>query len=110
MRSADASGATTSDPARCARNGPTRTSARFWTAAALCRFDTAGSRWKSARGLPQSKTLSRPRSAEHRLGRDEGTVARESGAKATAFQALRDVRMPGELREAFGMRAVDRRF
>jgi len=27
-----------------------------WTAAALCRFCVASLRWKSGRGLPQSKT------------------------------------------------------
>jgi len=34
-------------------------SARFWTAAALCRFASPALRWKSGRGLPQSKTLTR---------------------------------------------------
>jgi hypothetical protein len=39
-------------------NLPTN-SARFWTAAALCRFASQDWRWKSGRGLPQSKTLPR---------------------------------------------------
>jgi hypothetical protein len=34
-------------------------SARFWTAAALCRFCVAIPSWKSGRELPQSKTLPR---------------------------------------------------
>jgi hypothetical protein len=34
-------------------------SARFWTAAALCRFFTAALATQSGRGLPQSKTLAR---------------------------------------------------
>jgi hypothetical protein len=32
-------------------------SARFWTATALCRFSTAGRATQSGRGLSQSKTL-----------------------------------------------------
>ena len=34
-------------------------SARFWSAAALCRCASPAWRWKSGRGLPQSKTLTR---------------------------------------------------
>ena len=34
-------------------------SARSWTAAALCRFTSPVLRWKSGRGLPQSRTLAR---------------------------------------------------
>jgi hypothetical protein len=39
--------------------GCPKNSARFWTAAALCRFSTAGLATQSGRGLPQSKTLPR---------------------------------------------------
>jgi len=39
-------------------------SARFWTAAALCRFFTAALTRQSGRGLPQSKTLARDSTAE----------------------------------------------
>jgi hypothetical protein len=39
-------------------------SARFWTAAALCRFFTAALARQSGRGLPQSKTLARDSTAE----------------------------------------------
>ena len=34
-------------------------SARFWSAAVLCRFACLASRWKSAGGLAHSKTLAR---------------------------------------------------
>jgi hypothetical protein len=39
-------------------------SARFWTAAARCRFFSAALARQSGRGLPQSKTLARDLTAE----------------------------------------------
>jgi hypothetical protein len=38
---------------------PPENSARFWTAAALCRSGVHPPVWESGRGLPQSKTLAR---------------------------------------------------
>ena len=43
-------------------------SARFWTAAALCRFSTGRRATQSGRGLPQSTTLPRHSFARNRLG------------------------------------------
>jgi hypothetical protein len=43
-------------------------SARFWTAAALCRFFTGRRATQSGRGLPQSTTLTRDSFARNRLG------------------------------------------
>jgi hypothetical protein len=43
-------------------------SARFWTAAALCRFFTGSRATQSGRGLPQSTTLTRNSFARNRLG------------------------------------------
>jgi hypothetical protein len=43
-------------------------SARFWTAAVLCRFFTGRRATQSGRGLPQSTTLTRNSFAQNRLG------------------------------------------
>src|ERR1017187_2250115 len=43
-------------------------SARFWTAAALCRFFTGRRAMQSGRGLPQSTTLTGHSFARNRLG------------------------------------------
>jgi hypothetical protein len=43
-------------------------SARFWTAAVLCRFSTGRRATQSGRGLPQSTTLPRSSFALNRLG------------------------------------------